>query len=140
MKTFNFTISHHLAVAIVNADLSGLIGTDINAIESWHEKYNIGWVTIPEDAELLEGTQCDITKLWGDCVDVIANESVRYDMTPCKTWYSIDYDTEFGTANFAGEYESYNTFIEDANKAGREAGVLSHDESVLDCDYHIAVD
>ena len=137
MKTFNFTISHDLAVAIVNDDPSGLSDTDIKAIESWYEKYNLGWVTIPEDAELLEGTQCDITKLWGDCIDVIANESVRYDMTPCKTSYSIEYDTEYGTASFAGEYESYNPYIEAANKAGRESGVLSRDESVLDCDHEI---
>ena len=54
-----------------------------------------------------------------------------------KTFYSIDYDTEYGTANFAGEYEGYNAFIEAANKAGRESGVLSHDESVLDCDHEI---
>ena len=140
MKTFNFTISHALAVAIVNDDPSGLSDTDINAIESWYEKYNIGWVTIPDDAELLEGTQCEITKLWGDCIDVIAYESVRYDMTPCKTSYSIEYDTEYGTASFAGEYGDCETFIAEANKAGREAGVLGSHESVLDCDYHIEVD
>ena len=54
-----------------------------------------------------------------------------------KTFYSIDYDTEYGIANFSGEYECYNTFIEEANKAGREAGVLGNDESVLDCDHEI---
>lgn len=137
MKTFNFTISYNLAVAIINDDYSALSDDEIRALKSWFEKYGISWINYPVDAELLDGTQCDITKLWGDCVDVIAYESVRYDMTPCKVFYSIDYDTEYGTANFAGEYESYNTFIEDANKAGREAGVLSRDESVLDCDHEI---
>jgi hypothetical protein len=137
MKTFNFTISCNLAAAIGNDDPSGLSDVQIREIEEWYEKHNIGWVTIPDDAELLEGTQCEITKLWGDCIDVIAHESVRYDMTPCKTLYSIVYDTEYGLATFDGEYESYNTFIEEANKAGREAGVLSRDESVLDCDHEI---
>jgi hypothetical protein len=137
MKTFNFTISCDLATAIINDDPSGLSDDQISEIESWYEKHNIGWINIVDDCELLHGTQCDITGLWSDCVDVIAYESVQYDMTPCKTLYSIVYDTEYGLATFDGEYESYNTFIEEANKAGREAGVLSRDESVLDCDHEI---
>ena len=137
MKTFNFTISCDLAVAIINDDRTGLTDDDERAIEAWYEKHNIGWINMVDDCEILHGTQCDITGLWSDCVDVIAYESVQYDMTPCKTFYSIDYDTEYGTANFAGEYEGYNAFIEAANKAGRKAGVLSRDESVLDCDHEI---
>jgi|TARA_E500000318_G_scaffold40517_1_gene38806 hypothetical protein len=51
--------------------------------------------------------------------------------------FEIEYDTEYGTANFAGEYESFSAFIAEADKAGREAGVLGVDESVLDCDNEI---
>lgn len=137
MKTFNFTISCDLAVAIINDDFTGVTDDDERAIEEWYKKQNIGWINMVDEPEVLHFTQCDITGLWSDCVDVIAYESVQYDMTPCKTFYSIDYDTEYGTANFAGEYEGYGAFIEAANKAGREAGVLSHDESVLDCDHEI---
>ena len=140
MKTFNFTISCDLAVAIINDDRTGLTDDDERAIEAWYEKHNIGWINMVDDCEILHGTQCDITGLWSDCVDVIAYESVQYDMTPCKTSYSIEYDTEYGTASFAGEYGDCETFIAEANKAGREAGVLSRDESVLDCDYHMEVD
>jgi hypothetical protein len=54
--------------------------------------------------------------------------------------YLIEYDTEYGSAEFEGEYSHYMTFISEANKAGREAGLLESDESVLDCDYEIWVD
>ena len=54
--------------------------------------------------------------------------------------FEIEYDTEYGTANFAGEYESFSAFIAEADKAGREAGVLGVDESVLDCDYDLLDD
>jgi hypothetical protein len=54
--------------------------------------------------------------------------------------YFIEYDTEYGPATFEGEYSHYNTFIAEANKAGRDAGLLESDESVLDCDNFISVD
>ena len=84
MKTFNFTISCDLASAIINDDFTGVTDDDKRAIEAWYEKHNIGWINMVDEPEVLHGTQCDITGLWSDCVDVIAYESVRYDMTPCN--------------------------------------------------------
>jgi hypothetical protein len=83
MKTSNFTISCDLATAILNDDRTGLTDDNERAIKAWYEKHNIGWINMVDEPEILSGTQCDITGLWGDCVDVIACESVRYDMTPC---------------------------------------------------------
>jgi hypothetical protein len=64
------------------------------------------------------------------------------------THYFIEYDTEYGSATFEGEYETsynphktgYHKFLEDANKAGHEAGLLGDDETVLDCYSSIEVD
>jgi hypothetical protein len=85
MKTFNFTISCDIATAIIiNGSGDGIPEDDIRAIEAWYEKHNIGWINFAGEPEVLHGTQCDITGLWSDCVDVIAYESVRYDMTPCN--------------------------------------------------------
>ena len=69
-----FTIGYNLAVAIINDDYSGLTDDDERAIKAWYEKYNIGWVTIPNDAELLEATQCEITKLWDNCIVVLTTK------------------------------------------------------------------
>ena len=83
MEIFNFTISCDLAVAILNDDRTGLTDDDERALEAWYEKHNIGWAYMVDEPEILYGTQCDITGLLSDCVDVIAYESVQYDMTPC---------------------------------------------------------
>ena len=60
------------------------------------------------------------------------------------THYFIEYDTEYGSATFEGEYKTsnsgYRKFLEDANKAGHEAGLLGDDETVLDCSPSIEVD
>lgn len=55
-------------------------------------------------------------------------------------FYGIIYDTEFGPADFGGEFEHYQTFIAAANKEAREMGLLEDGESVLDCDNEITVD
>lgn len=47
--------------------------------------------------------------------------------------YFIEYETEYGSATFEGEYSDYNTFIAEANKLAHESGILDSDESVLDC-------
>lgn len=54
--------------------------------------------------------------------------------------YFIEYDSEYGSATFEGEYSNYYTFIDEANKAGRESGILDDDESVLDCDGLLIID
>ena len=74
MKTFNSTISRELAIAIFYDDFTGVTDDDERAIKAWYEKYNIGWVTIPNDAELLEATQCEITKLWDNCIVVLTTK------------------------------------------------------------------
>ena len=55
------------------------------------------------------------------------------------TTYTISYDTEYGLAYHASDFEgqSYNAFIASANKAAREAGLLDDNTSVLDCDNEI---
>ena len=54
--------------------------------------------------------------------------------------YGIIYDTEFGAADFGGEYSHYQTFIAAANKEARAMGLIEDGESVLDCDNEITVD
>lgn len=54
--------------------------------------------------------------------------------------YFIEYDTEYGSATFEGEYSDYDTFIAEANKLAHESGILDSDESVLDCDYQVIID
>ena len=54
------------------------------------------------------------------------------------TTYTITYDTDFGEAYYESEEgQAYQSFIASANKAGREAGLLDDDTSVLDCDNEI---
>ena len=55
-------------------------------------------------------------------------------------YYFIEYDTEFGAACFGGDYSHYQTFIAEANKAGRDMGLLDDNVSVLDCENLISVD
>ena len=54
-------------------------------------------------------------------------------------YYTIEYDTEFGTATYDGNFESLEAFIKEANEAAHESGVLPEDEGVLDCDNEIEV-
>lgn len=74
MKTYDFTISYGLAVAMLNDDRTGLTDDDERAIEAWYEKHKIGWAIVPDDAEILEA-QCEITKLWGECVKVTGGQA-----------------------------------------------------------------
>ena len=55
-------------------------------------------------------------------------------------FYEVLYESEYGAASFDGDFEHYQTFIARANKAGREAGLLEDDESVLDCVIEITAD
>ena len=52
--------------------------------------------------------------------------------------YSITYDTEFGEAYYSADKpQHYQTFIAEATKAGREAGLIDLNDSVLDHDYEL---
>ena len=55
------------------------------------------------------------------------------------TTYTISYDTDYGLAYHASDFEgqSYWAFIASANKAAWKAGILDDDTSVLDCDNEI---
>lgn len=80
METKEFTIRYELAVAIINDDYSGLNVNDEIAIDKWFEKYNVDFITVAPsyEAALRNGeettrfTECEITDLFGDCIDVIA--------------------------------------------------------------------
>ena len=67
-----FRISFNLAVAILNDDFTGVTDDDERAIEAWYEKHNINWVNMVNEPEMRYDTQCDITGLWDDCVDILA--------------------------------------------------------------------
>jgi len=70
-----FRIGYDFAVAIINDDYSALSDDNQQAIDTWFDKYNIGWITIASDKEenqIIDSAQCEITKLWGECIDVYA--------------------------------------------------------------------
>ena len=80
MKSKEFTVSREIAVAIINDDCSGLDVNDELAIDKWLEDYGTEWIAISPSYEkaLRNGeeptrfTQCDITGLGSDCIDIIA--------------------------------------------------------------------
>ena len=80
MKSKEFTVSGNLATAIINDDYSGLDVNDELAIDKWLEDYGTEWIAISPSYEkaLRNGeeptrfTQCDITGLGSDCIDIIA--------------------------------------------------------------------
>lgn len=82
MKTIEFTIDNHLAVAVINDDYSGLDVNDEIAIEKWCKKHNIYNITVApsydqalrNDEDPYRFARCDITGLYGDCIDIIATK------------------------------------------------------------------
>lgn len=66
-----FTITREIAVAIINDDYSGLNENYEYYLDKWLKEYRIEWIVV--DGEGNERfTQCDITGLWADCIDIIA--------------------------------------------------------------------
>ena len=47
--------------------------------------------------------------------------------------YLIVYETEYGEADFCGEYASYESFIDAASKEARANGLIESGKTVLDC-------
>ena len=80
METKEFIIRFDLAVAIMNDDYSALNVNDEIAIDRWLERYNISYITVAPSYEAAlrnredttRFTECDITELFGDCIDIIA--------------------------------------------------------------------
>ena len=75
-----FRINYNLAVAMMYDDYSGLNDADEQDINEWSDKYDIGCITVApncdhdffNDEEPYRFAKCDITGLYGDCIDVIA--------------------------------------------------------------------
>ena len=75
-----FRINRHLAAAIIYDDYSVLNDEDEQDINEWAEVYNIDYTTVAysydheflDDEEPYRFAKCDITGLYGDCIDVIA--------------------------------------------------------------------
>jgi len=79
MRSKEFTISREIAVAIINDDCSGLYTEEL-VIDKWLEEEGIEYITVStsyEEAirngeEPTRFTQCDVTGLGNDCIDIIA--------------------------------------------------------------------
>jgi len=72
-RSKEFTISRHIAVAIIYDDYSGLDIHDELDIERWFKDYSIDYIVVADKGDdPIRFTQCDITGLGNDCIDVIA--------------------------------------------------------------------
>jgi hypothetical protein len=78
MKNFdvyNYTISRHYAVTMVNADDSGLEPEDIELLDQFEkdliERHGTAHIIIEPSEQETEFTQCDVSGLASDCYKVI---------------------------------------------------------------------
>ena len=70
MRSKEFTISREIAVALINDDYSGLY--EELAIDKWLEDEGVEYITERNCEEPARFTQCEVTKLCYDCIEIIA--------------------------------------------------------------------
>ena len=71
MRSKEFTISREIAVALINDDYSGLYNEEL-AIDKWLEDEGVEYITVRNGEEPTKFTQCDVTGLGNDCIEIIA--------------------------------------------------------------------
>ena len=71
MRSKEFAISREIAVALINDDYSGLYNEEL-AIDKWLEDEGVEYITVRNCEEPARFTQCEVTKLCYDCIEIIA--------------------------------------------------------------------
>lgn len=67
---YTVTISQHFLCALVNNDYSGMALDEVELLDEYLLQNNYGHVIMPDNIPETNFAQCEITKLYSNCVDV----------------------------------------------------------------------